>query len=335
MDNRALEAFEYEAEAVSTRRDDRQLASGQKMKATLIGMRSETPLHVGTGQVSGIVDLSVARDHTTGLPVIPGSSLKGAMRCDAKTRLDKSTIKAVFGEQETGAAGARAGSVAFADAMLLLLPVRSPAEGYRLVTSPSVLRHAARLAEMVDAELALAGFGPLIANAEGQLAQAIGHRPPALTPTKQPSALSLEERNFEGIDAAADAASLIDALADCFSSRWIGGDVRVDLERRLTIVRDGDLSWFGRNALVIAARNRLDCATKSSVTVWYEEAVATNALFLGAVFPRTCMVGAEIETARNVWFAKAFAAPAYTRVGANVTAGHGWLALQALGGSGG
>jgi len=307
------------------------------MKATLIGMRSETPLHVGIGQVGGIVDLPVARDHTTGLPIIPGSGLKGAMRDDAETRLDDSTVKAVFGEEVTGSAAGRAGSVIFAEAILLLLPVRSLTESYRLLTSPSVLRRAARLGEMVDAEVALAGLGPVIAKFQDQLAQAAGRRPPALTPADPPPVLSLEERYFEGIAIAAaeDAEALIDALAPCFPGGLIGGEVRADLKARLTIVRDGDLSWFGRNALAIAARNELDDSTKASLNLWYEETVPTDAVFLGALIPTAGMSGAEIETARDTWFTKVLTAPPYARVGGNETVGQGWLALQPLAASGG
>ena len=39
-----------------------------------------SPLHAGTGQGAGIIDLPIAREKATGLPYLPGSSLKGTLR---------------------------------------------------------------------------------------------------------------------------------------------------------------------------------------------------------------------------------------------------------------
>lgn len=42
------------------------------MKGTILGLFSETSLHPGMGQIVGVVDLPVARERTTGYPVIVG-----------------------------------------------------------------------------------------------------------------------------------------------------------------------------------------------------------------------------------------------------------------------
>ncbi|MCS7269380.1 MAG: RAMP superfamily CRISPR-associated protein, partial [Geminicoccaceae bacterium] len=39
-----------------------------------------SPLHAGTGQAAGIVDLPIARMKATGIPFVPGSSIKGVLR---------------------------------------------------------------------------------------------------------------------------------------------------------------------------------------------------------------------------------------------------------------
>src|SRR5690554_1421315 len=93
------------------------------MLSVIMGMLAETNVHPGIGQVSGAIDLPVAREKTTGYPVIVGSSLKGALKDTAEQhRLSGYTglnLDQVFGGQN------QAGAVAVTDGRLLLLPVRS------------------------------------------------------------------------------------------------------------------------------------------------------------------------------------------------------------------
>ena len=48
--------------------------------AVLCGIYSLTPLHFGTGQTTGGVDLPIAREAGTGFPVLPATGLKGGAR---------------------------------------------------------------------------------------------------------------------------------------------------------------------------------------------------------------------------------------------------------------
>jgi len=50
------------------------------MDARLLFVHALSPLHAGTGQGSGVIDLPIAREKATGLPFVPGSSLKGVLR---------------------------------------------------------------------------------------------------------------------------------------------------------------------------------------------------------------------------------------------------------------
>src|SRR3989440_2116338 len=101
-----------------------------------------SPLHAGVGQGSGVIDLPIAREKATGLPFLPGSSLKGTLRacCDVKE------CAQVFGpdmlalESESNYAS----SAQFSDQRLLLLPIRSLAGTFAWVTSPYVLRRLVR-----------------------------------------------------------------------------------------------------------------------------------------------------------------------------------------------
>lgn len=110
----------------------------------------ETPLHCGSGNDIGIVDLPIQRERHTDFPKIEGSSLKGGIReafeeCNGgeinvgsqKIKpSDKVSINLVFGPD---AGGDHAGALGFSDARLLLFPVKSMKGVFAWVTCPKVL----------------------------------------------------------------------------------------------------------------------------------------------------------------------------------------------------
>ncbi|HEY8460945.1 MAG TPA: type III-B CRISPR module RAMP protein Cmr4, partial [Blastocatellia bacterium] len=106
------------------------------MISKLTFIHALSPLHAGTGQGIGVIDLPIAREKATNIPYLPGSSFKGALRdlCDN----DGMKIK-VFGPETTNAE-AHAGSAVFSDQRLLLLPTRSLRGTFAWATSPYVLR---------------------------------------------------------------------------------------------------------------------------------------------------------------------------------------------------
>src|SRR5579859_6176319 len=102
-----------------------------------------SPLHAGVGQGAGVIDLPIAREKGTGLPFLPGSSLKGALRTRGIV-MDKGSSRdwqKIFGtdapEQDNSY---QTGQVQFTDQRLLLLPIRSLAGTFAWVTSPFVLQ---------------------------------------------------------------------------------------------------------------------------------------------------------------------------------------------------
>jgi len=99
-----------------------------------------TPLHAGSGQDLGIVDMPIQRERHTGFPKIEGSGLKGSIRevfeksheeinVGAK-KVDNSNrekiISLAFGPNPNeGSGNEHAGAISFTDARLLLFPVKS------------------------------------------------------------------------------------------------------------------------------------------------------------------------------------------------------------------
>ena len=49
------------------------------MTSRLLYLFTRTPLHVGAGASVGAIDQPIVRERPTGLPIIPGSSLKGVL----------------------------------------------------------------------------------------------------------------------------------------------------------------------------------------------------------------------------------------------------------------
>lgn len=113
-----------------------------------------TPLHAGSGQAIGAVDLPIQRERHTQWPQVQASGVKGAFRDwfyrfykanggevpEAKSQCQALTEK-IFGQAEEGGEGkeGQAGAVAFTDARLLAFPVRSQVAPFVWVTCPGAL----------------------------------------------------------------------------------------------------------------------------------------------------------------------------------------------------
>lgn len=126
-----------------------------------------TPLHVGSGQGVGFIDLPVMREKVTDWPVVPGSAVKGVCRDQAETNQaeTRQLIKAAFGprpEEQGERSDDNSGSLVFTDARLVCLPVRSLLGTFAWVTSPLALQRllrdleAAGLAEGLPKDFAVA-----------------------------------------------------------------------------------------------------------------------------------------------------------------------------------
>lgn len=108
------------------------------MKTRLFHLHALSALHVGTGQGVGTVDLPIARSRATNLPIVPGSALKGVLRDELGKSLENEDKRVLFGAEVTDEV-THAGAVAFGDAQLLLLPVRSFAGTVAYATCPFIL----------------------------------------------------------------------------------------------------------------------------------------------------------------------------------------------------
>ena len=107
---------------------------------------SRTPLHVGAGSSVGAIDQPIQRERHTGFPIIPGSSIKGVLR-DHLAALGQEQLDDLFGQGGADDSYS-AGKLSFAEARLLLFPVRSAKGAFALATSPLALQRFARDADI-------------------------------------------------------------------------------------------------------------------------------------------------------------------------------------------
>ncbi len=110
------------------------------LNRALLFLYAETPVHPGADAGQGALDLPIQREVSSGLPIIKGESLKGALRDHLRPPvLDEGTWKGMFGSPPPAsgiAAGALSpGGVRIHEAQLVAFPAPS-LEGFAWVTGP-------------------------------------------------------------------------------------------------------------------------------------------------------------------------------------------------------
>ncbi len=209
-----------------------------------------TPVHVGSGQDVGLVDLPVIRERTTGHPFLPGSGIRGALRdrCEEK---DVTITRRLFGDDRDGEISA--GCLSFLDAHLLLFPVRSVPGPFVWITCPFLIERYRRLLhELTGAEAKLAA--PPEPPGEGAY----------LGGSNQ---TYLEEYPF---------------ARGTGTWSWNGALDGVDSRARVLLLRDADFLHFARHATIVRQRNRLSTAkTVLGGNLFSVEMVPAESWFFG------------------------------------------------------
>ncbi len=242
------------------------------MQARLFHLHALSALHCGTGQSVGVVDLPIARARSSGLPQVPGSSLRGVWRAHMESLHERGRdVEALFGPRNiSDNAGAFAGALAVGDAHLLTLPVRSLAGVICHVTCPFILRR--YRADLGRANLTAPALPA--APAEGQAA------------LPKDSVNVLEGKLvLEDLDLGAKTDPALDAWAD-----WIAAaiepedaDCRGDMAARIALIPDRIFSFLAETGTEIRPRIAIDpeTGTVRRGALWYEENLPAEAVLWG------------------------------------------------------
>lgn len=286
--------------------------------ARLYFVHALSPLHPGTGQGTGVIDLPIAREKATGIPYLPGSSVKGTLR-DSGIITD---VKRFFGP-DTNGADEHAGAAQFADARLLLLPVRSLRGTFAYVTSPYLLRRMSRDAADVGAG------APATIPVPTQRRRALLSGDALLYQNQQ---VVLEDLDLEK-----EANEHVAAWA-----KWIGEHAFAEqperdmLNGRFCIVHDDVLSFLLTTATEVVARVRLqpDQKTVAEGALWYEEALPAETLLAGLIFAQTTKDRNGVAyTAAQALTALANVSGRTLQFGGKATVGRGLCRVQIAGGA--
>lgn len=242
------------------------------MTAKLTFVHALSPLHAGTGQGVGVIDLPIAREKATNIPYLPGSSLKGTLRdlctSDLKTK--------VFGP-ETNQADLHAGSAVFSDQRLLLLPVRSLRGTFAWATSPYILQRFKRDAEGAEVtEVAALPNVTGIAESQCYVSQS---NSALIYQSGDQSQVILED-----LDLQAEKKNEVDKWAE-----WLGKQLfttpnwQAALQSRLCILSDNVFNFLLEHGTEITARIKLlsDKKTVQKGGLWYEEALPAETVLSG------------------------------------------------------
>ena len=288
------------------------------MQARMLFLHALSPLHVGTGQGVGVIDLPVAREKGTGIPIVPGSSLKGVLRSLVE---DENLRKKVFGP-DTTAAYEHAGSVQFGDLHLLSLPVRSLRGTFAWVTSPFLLQRFVRDMAWVRDGLTLPQI-PLLNDEDV-----------CLVPDRPNSALLLKIEDadktiLEDLDLKASTNTTLAQWAATLAPKIFPQDSTWQnlFKERVCLVHDNVMRFLLDTALEVTVRIRLDEQTKTVQTgaLWYEEALPAETLMAGLVVVSPVKaIDQEIQTVLQQVTQKPL------QLGGNATVGRGLCQLSLL-----
>lgn len=287
--------------------------------ARLVLFHAYSPLHAGTGQGVGVIDLPVAREKSTNIPCVPGSSLKGALR----SLCDPADVRAVFGPPPTEASE-HAGSAQFSDLTMLLFPVRSLKGTFAWATSAYTLRRLARdLSDLGDNS---APKAIPRANQEGHCLVSPGS---SLLWNRK---VVLEDLDLDAADST-EVASWAEWLGSrLFSDAPQEAEWKSALKAQLCVLHDDTFGYLLETGTEVVARIRIDEDTRTVArgALWYEESLPVESVLWGLVNVTSVQQGSEgsrSDPGRVLQVLKSTAVHT-VQLGGNATVGRGIGRLQ-------
>lgn len=265
-----------------------------------------SPLHTGTGQGTGIIDLPIARETTTNWPEIPGSSLKGALRSAADGVLTDARIKEMFGPDisRNEDPSESSGKVWFGGARILCFPVRSFAGTFAWVTCPLALMSWKRDLETIGIQQTIPPFSIPTGN---QVHTSTDSR---LMSGPMVFLEEIDLRNSSTHETQTLAAFLADSVFE--DENW-----QEFFTKRLAIVADDVFTYLVSMTTTVSTRIRLEDARKTVADgqMWYEETVPPEAIFWHPIVDNDDAFSNDLKDL----FARSF------QVGGNATVGQGMV----------
>lgn len=288
-----------------------------KRSNAIMGLLAQTSIHAGSGQNTGVIDLSIQREGHNGWPCIFGSAVKGAVRTCAEDQ-NNPDVHLVFGS-ESNNNEAHAGAVAFSDARLLLYPVRSLTSQFKWLTCPAALwrykKDLARMAMSTEVnipDITLTDVQALVMES---------------TDEQENKNLFLEEYRFNKQQE--DLSQIIDVLSELMPP-----DDAENLKRQLVIVNDDMFSYLVQHTTPVNAHIAIESETKTVKpgALWHEETLPPETLLYCTLSADKARKKDEILEAKDIR-SKVIGLfkgeqGSWLQLGGNETVGMGWCAVR-------
>jgi len=295
-------------------------------KQAAVFLYTVSPVHMGAGTATGLIDNPIQRERHTSHPSFAGSGIKGAVRHSFESLGgEKSLVERLFGP-ESGSSNLHAGAVSFGDAQLVVFPVRSLKGGYVYATCPQALARAQRLLNLTgntcDWEI------PNVEEGQCRLSN------DALLPSG--NKLHLEAFEY---DATTDQA--IGAIGAFLAERGMPeGDeyeyFRNKLSRDLVILSDTDFGYFTENATLVESHVRIDPETGAADAggLFYTENLPPESLLIAPLMASRTRSGRDDLGAGDVMLKmKNVLDRQLLQIGGDATTGRGLVMAKLAGGA--
>lgn len=255
-------------------------------KKAIVYLYATSPVHMGAGSATGVIDNPIQRERHTNHPSFAGSGIKGAVRHAFKALGgDEALVPPIFGP-ESG--DLHAGAISFGDAQTVCLPVRCLKRGYVYATCPQAINRARRMLAMLGIPV---DWPELPALDEQQCALA---NPTLLSGERK---LHLEAFEYDAIETQSDALKTIGkdlatrALPDEPAYAWFRDKLAIDL----VLLSDTDFAYFAENAMLIEPHVRIDPATGSASDggLFYSENLPPESLLIAPLLASQTRTGKE------------------------------------------
>ena len=252
------------------------------MHTQIFHLQNLSALHVGTGQGVGVVDLPIARSKSTNLPLVPGSAIKGVLRDELASQefLQKSDVQTLFGP-DSSMEDAHAGAIAFGDANLLLLPIRSFAGTVAYATCPFILRQYKRDNQAQTSNLQIPQLG---GSDDDKVSARVTDNSELMVGNT--GNIALEDLDIQAYDNDTTqrwAEAITEFLYPETSKDY--EEWRTQVAKRFVILPDDIFSFLADTATEVRTRIRIDRKTRTvqQGALWTEENLPADSVFWGVL----------------------------------------------------
>ena len=292
-----------------------------------------SPVHMGAGTATGVVDNPIQRERHTGHPCFAGSGIKGAVRHGFEAfGGDRNLIARLFGP-ESRSGDLHAGAVSFGDAQLVVFPVRSLKNGYVYATCPLALARAKRLLDAAGVDVDWKGT-PAVSEGDCLLSERADQK--LCTNGK----LHLEAFEYTATVDADLVALACDLAAKALPEDEGHAFFRDKIASDLVVLSDTDFGYFVEHATLVEPHVRIDdkTGTADDGGLFYTENLPPESLLIAPLFASAARDGKgngkaerfDAETVmckiRNVVDGRLL------QIGGDATIGRGLVMAKVLGG---